>query len=199
MAQGFTYCWSDHLTAKVYVGVHLGNPNDGYICSSKTMLSAYKNRPNDFTREILFSGYYDECAKFEISLIKGLFKTNPETYYNRSVGKKILFDDEIKNKMKSKAVGRKLSNLTIEKISKAKQGKTSPRKGISLSQEIKEKISKSKKGMRVGYQHSQDAKEKMSLAKLGKKQKTPSEETRIKLSQATKAYWEKRKQLQVVN
>jgi len=95
MANSFTYCWSDHKTAKVYVGVHLGNTDDGYVCSSKSMLKEYSDRPSDFTREILFEGDYDICASFEKALISGLFKQDKNTFYNRSNGKKILFDDEI--------------------------------------------------------------------------------------------------------
>ena len=56
MANGFVYCWSDKKTAKVYVGIHSGSIDDGYICSSKTMLTEYKQRTTDFSRQILFVG-----------------------------------------------------------------------------------------------------------------------------------------------
>ena len=35
MKEAFVYCWTDHKTNKLYVGVHKGSINDGYICSSK--------------------------------------------------------------------------------------------------------------------------------------------------------------------
>jgi hypothetical protein len=41
MNTSFVYCWSDQKTAKVYVGMHKGTVNDGYICSSKHMLKAF--------------------------------------------------------------------------------------------------------------------------------------------------------------
>jgi hypothetical protein len=194
MAQGFTYCWSDSATAKVYVGVHKGFPEDGYICSSKTMLSEFKKRPSDFSRQILFVGNYEDCAKFEVSIIRALFKTDRNTYYNRSAGKKILFDDSIKKKISDKAKKRKLSIETIQKIQLAKQGQTSPRKGVSLSEETRKKISDAKKGCsgpNSGRKFSAEIKIKMSN---GQKSRAPfPEEHRQKLSIAAKKNWQKRK------
>jgi hypothetical protein len=194
MAQGFTYCWSDNRDAKVYVGIHLGLPDDGYVCSSKAMLAQQKERPQDFTREILFSGPYEMCAKFERSLISGLFKQDKATFYNRSNGKKILLDEEIKNKMSVKATGRKLSDETKKKISLAKLGSVSPRKGVTLSSQTRQKISESKKGCdgyRGGRTHSEETKLKMSQSH---KNLAPfTEDHKENLSAAAKADWVKRK------
>lgn len=194
MAQGFTYCWSDHRDAKVYVGIHLGSPDDGYVCSSKTMLAEYKSRPLDFTREILFFGPYDMCAKFEKSLIDGLFKQDKSTHYNRSNGRKVLLDDEVREKMKIKATGRKLSDETKRKISLAKMGSISPRRGVKATAETLKKMSESRKGCigpNVGRKFSDEAKEKMSA---GQKNRAPfPAEHRAKLSAASKAAWAKRK------
>jgi len=189
MANGFTYCWSDHSLAKVYVGVHLGNPDDGYICSSKTMLSEFQNRPNDFTREILFSGPYDECAKFEVCLIKALFKTDSETYYNRSVGKKILFDDHIKEKISKKLIGNQNGLGSIGPWA----GKSSPRKGVKASDESRKKMSDSRRGMvspNKGKKASEESRRKMSLSAKGR---TFSDATRLKLANATRQYWANKK------
>lgn len=95
----FTYCWSDKLTGKVYVGVHKGRVDDGYICSSEYMLEAYVERPEDFIREILFAGTYVDCWNFEQALIRGLFKSDPSTYYNRGQGGKFILTEEVRAKL----------------------------------------------------------------------------------------------------
>jgi hypothetical protein len=191
MANGFTYCWSDHATSKVYIGVHKGHFNDKYICSSKFMLKEYKQRPNDFTRKILFSGLYEDCANFEVALIKGLFKTNPDTFYNRSVGKKILFDEQIKKKISNALMGNKNGLGAVGPW----KGKQSPQKGTKCSDESKKKISEAKKGMispNKGKIASAETRKKMSDSA---KKKTPiSDEHKAKLSLAAKADWAKRKQ-----
>ena len=191
---GFTYCWSDHATAKVYVGVHLGSPSDGYICSSKVMLSEYKKRSHDFTREVLYVGPYEICASFEKALIAGLFKTDKNKFYNRSNGKKILFDEEIRQKISEKAKGRKMTPEHLKKMLSARDGKPGPRLGAKLSQETKNKISTAKKGFgaRTGHKHPLESRLKMS--KSAKKRPPRTEETRVKLSESSKASWLKRKQ-----
>lgn len=194
MAHGFTYCWSDKSTAKVYVGVHKGLPEDGYICSSKTMLAEFKKRPSDFSRQILFSGNFDDCARFEVAIIRALFKTDSKTYYNRSVGKKILFDDSIKKKISDKAKNRKLTKEHLQKMLNGRLGKPGPRKGVLLSEEIKKKISEAKKGCcghNAGRTFSDEVKKKMSE---GQKKRAPFPlEHRQKLSISAKKDWQKRK------
>jgi hypothetical protein len=195
MANGFTYCWSDITTAKVYVGVHLGTPDDGYVCSSKTMLKEYSDRPHDFTREVLFEGDYAICAGFEKALISGLFKQNKDTFYNRSNGKKILFDAAIRKKMSEKATGRKMSAEAIEKMAQTKRSKPSHRKGIVLSAEICRKMSEALKGRtspNKGKVFSLEQRQKMSDS--AKKKAPISKEHRAKLSLAATASWAKRKQ-----
>lgn len=192
---GFTYCWSDHATGKVYVGIHLGDLSDGYICSSKAMKQEYKERPHDFTRQILFYGSYSICAKFEKELIAALFKSDKNTFYNRSNGKKILFDDVIKNKIRDKAQGRKMPYGHLEKMLAARIGKPGPRKGVSLSEETRKKISDSKRGVvtsKMGHKHTLETKKKMSES--AKNRPVITEETRLKLSILAKADWAKRKQ-----
>lgn len=38
----------------LYVGSHFGYPTDGYICSSARMKNAYRRRPSDFMRRIVY-------------------------------------------------------------------------------------------------------------------------------------------------
>lgn len=192
---GFTYCWSDHATGMIYVGVHLGDPDDGYICSSKTMKREYNQRPQDFTRQILFFGPYAICANFETKIITSLFQTDKSKFYNRANGKKILFDDVIKDKIRAKAQGRKMQCGHLEKMLAARIGKPGPRKGVALSEETKKRISDSKRGVvtsKMGHKHTSETKKKM--IESAKNRPIITEETRLKLSKLAKADWTKRKQ-----
>jgi hypothetical protein len=51
---GFVYIWRDRLTKRYYIGSHLGAENDGYVCSNKWMLAAFRKRPEDFKRRIIW-------------------------------------------------------------------------------------------------------------------------------------------------
>lgn len=107
----FTYCWTDHKTAMLYVGIHKGSCDDGYVCSSKHMLYEYKKRPQDFTREILANGTYAEMCKFETAILKSVDAVKNKSFYNRAVNN-------------GKGLNLKpTSNYTKEKISKANKGK----------------------------------------------------------------------------
>jgi hypothetical protein len=106
-----------------------------------------------------------------------------------------------------KDMGYKLANLTnggegssgykhtqesIDKIAKIKTD--NPNRywlGKPRPQETKDKISKALIG--VGKPHTEETKEKMAKSHKGKKQGSPSLETRKKLSLATKKVWEARK------
>lgn len=50
---GFVYIWFDCKHKRYYVGCHWGREDDGYICSSTNMKSAYQRRPDDFKRKII--------------------------------------------------------------------------------------------------------------------------------------------------
>jgi len=54
---GFVYIWYDRKHKRYYVGCHWGTEDDGYVCSSSNMKSAYKRRPEDFKRRILSRVY----------------------------------------------------------------------------------------------------------------------------------------------
>lgn len=85
--QTFMYKWTDKSTGMLYIGVHKGLENDGYICSSVYMLEEYKKRPYDFEREILktFSDY-TEARNYEIQYLEGVNASMNVCYYNRSNG-----------------------------------------------------------------------------------------------------------------
>lgn len=171
--EAFVYSWSDHKTAKIYVGVHKGSPDDGYICSSKPMKSEYIQRPEDFTRQIIATGTLNGCAVLEVAIIKQLLK-NKGTCYNRAAGKMILNEGVPKTKEHNKKVseslkGRKLSEKHILNMKKALTGRklsANHIKNMSISREgsvwgadVKSKISKSLTGKKLTDSHKQSLKE----------------------------------------
>jgi hypothetical protein len=80
--EAFVYCWTDHLTNKLYAGWHKGQPNDGYVCSSKLMLQEYKNRPKDFTRQVLAMGTCKDMTSFETVILRAENAKKNDFYYN---------------------------------------------------------------------------------------------------------------------
>lgn len=62
--EAFVYVWTDKITNKLYVGVHKGTLDDGYICSSKHMLKEYTQRPETFSRQIIAHGTWDDMRVF---------------------------------------------------------------------------------------------------------------------------------------
>lgn len=86
MAEAFVYCWTDHKNNKLYVGSHKGPTYDGYVCSSKIMLREYKTRPQDFTRQIIAEGTWDDIFKFEGVILRSLDVKNDMLFYNMHNG-----------------------------------------------------------------------------------------------------------------
>ena len=62
---GFVYIWYDRKHKRYYIGCHWGTEDDGYVCSSSNMKSAYKRRTNDFKRKILSRIYTDKTDLLE--------------------------------------------------------------------------------------------------------------------------------------
>jgi hypothetical protein len=89
--------------------------------------------------------------------------------------------------------GKSHSEETKQRISATKQA--NPIRywlGKQKNEETCKKISKSLTGQ-LGRPHTEESKKKISAAHIGKKQGSPSLETRLKLSLATKKVWEQRK------
>lgn len=117
----------------LYVGTHKGHPTDGYICSSKILLEEYKKRPEDFSREILAYGSYDEMIKFETAILKAANAAKDPSFYNMHNG-----DGNFYNKGHS--------GCTIAKLKIARNKRTDkPRLGKHLNESGKKKASESAK------------------------------------------------------
>lgn len=187
--EAFVYSWSDNKTAKIYVGVHKGAQTDGYICSSKPMMAEYRERPTDFTRQIIATGTLNDCAVLEVAIIKQLLK-NKDTCYNRAAGKMIINDvhpmlgkthsDATKRKISLNSVGNKgksFSNEHKKKIGDAQIGNKNHMYGKNHDAIVKEKIALTSKS----WIRTEEIKQKIGNANRGKK---ATQDTILKLQKA---------------
>lgn len=152
---GFIYLWYDRKHKRYYLGSHLGEEDDGYVCSSTWMKSAYKRRPHDFKRRILKrmktdrKGLLEEEHKYLSTLSSEELGTK---YYNLKNNAHFTRGNS----------GRKHSDETKRKISEAK--KKNPTKyweGKSRDEGTKEKISKSKIGKSQEKSHREKNSKRM--------------------------------------
>lgn len=138
----FVYCWTDNKTNKLYIGVHKGSQDDGYVCSSKLVLEQYRQRPEDFTRQIIAVGCWDDMIKLETSLLKAANVLEDNRYYNQAI--------------------------TNERFT-CKGHHEETRKKMSHTWKNKDKLNcDQKKAIEVwrGNKHSKESKEKMSHSQL---------------------------------
>jgi len=85
--QGFVYKWTHTPTGEYYIGIHKGNPDDGYIGSGTLFRQRFNETyGNNWQREILLQGnYYDKCIKLEAKLVNRSTLEDP-LCLNRNVG-----------------------------------------------------------------------------------------------------------------
>ena len=79
-AIGFVYRWHDSSNGMYYIGSHKGSPDDGYLCSSKYMKSAYKKRPECFSRDVMYIG--KDFVELEDLILRTLDVANDKKSYN---------------------------------------------------------------------------------------------------------------------
>lgn len=142
----FVYCWTDHKNKKLYVGVHKGSLTDGYICSSKNMKEQYNSRPEDFTRQIVAEGNYQDMVVLEAAILRSVNAKLNENFYNAHNG-----DGKFYNKGHTEETKKKLSGLghteeTRDKLRQLRLNQTDPRLGKKHTVESKLKIGQGKKG-----------------------------------------------------
>lgn len=158
----FVYCWTDRATHKLYVGLHKGTPDDGYVCSSKHMLREYKQRMQDFTREIMTVNTYDICRKFEAACIRAMLQQNVPCY-NLNVSGAIVFTPEIRQKISQTHKGK-----TISEDQKAAIREWNATKRRATSEATKEKIRQAKLDKKRGA-FTDEWRQNIAKANTGKK------------------------------
>lgn len=167
----FIYKWTDALTGKLYIGLHKGTPDDGYICSSKTMLEEYSSRPTDFTRVILEYGSLEECRHRETEILQAASAARNPLYYNKSNGNKdfyvVTHSDATRKQMSIDRLGVVKSNETKLKMSKPKSEKHKEHMRKPKTPETKLKMKKPK---------TDEHRENISKGRLGLKRKPFTDE-----------------------
>lgn len=198
---GFVYIWFDRYRKMYYVGSHWGRESDGYICSSNRMRDAYRRRPDDFKRRILFRLF---SSRKELLLVEemwlSLMKNNElgKKYYNyknyicgfESQPEK--WDSWRRNI--SEAVKKRYENEDVVKAAsdKMKERWNDENFRNTFSEKMKEKWkdpayrAKQAKffGSRKGRKLSEEQRKKISEIQTGKKRGPHKEETKAKISAA---------------
>jgi hypothetical protein len=142
---GFVYLWINKVNGKKYVGMHVGSEDDGYIGSGIVFRRAVKKyKIENFERKILYREFNNEQSLYqkEFDIINELNAVFSTEYYNMTNydpkfvifinGKKYrLVTPETRERMRVCATGRKLSKETKDKMSRTRQGRTSPTKGMT--------------------------------------------------------------------
>jgi hypothetical protein len=82
--ESFLYMWVNLDTDKMYVGKHKGTINDGYICSSDSMLEDFNKEPERFHRVILCYGSDAEISAKETLMLLQLNAPQSPLFYNMS-------------------------------------------------------------------------------------------------------------------
>lgn len=157
---------------KLYVGVHKGTPDDGYVCSGKLMLQEYKVRPEDFSREIVAFGSYQEMYIMETAILKAAKADKDPGFYNQHL-----------NTGKFTTAGTRMTTETKNKIRTKALGRPAPNRGIPHSDSTKEKMKAAvtdirresirERGlMNRGRLHTESAKAAIGQAQVGRKDST---------------------------
>lgn len=85
MEQAYVYMWKEIATDKWYIGSRTRkgcHPDDGYICSSKTVKPLIEANPNGWTRKILFVGEPKRALEIESFTLVGMRAKQSEMSYN---------------------------------------------------------------------------------------------------------------------
>ena len=180
---GFVYVWYDRKHKRYYIGSHWGHEDDGYVCSSSWMKSAYKRRPEDFRRRIV--------ARVTSSRQDLLLEENRwlQMIDDEELGKRFY---NLYNTVRGHWMITTEGRLNVgQKISKRKKGKP----GKPHTEETKQKLRESNKNFKHteesklkmrGRKISEETRVKISQSKVGTLRESPSEETRKRISEATR-------------
>ena len=156
---GYVYIWYDTVAKLFYVGGHYGRIDDKYICSNKSMLRAYKNRPHSFRFRVLQKTYGDTKNLREIE----------QEWLNLIKDKELLLTQNVQNKTTryynvkkqstgGNGLGTNKGNSNIGGHNKGKPMSDIQKKKISLALKNKPKTESHKaalrkpKRLRVNYQ-----------------------------------------------
>lgn len=162
------YIHTNKINGKKYIGLTgQGNPNNRWHNGTNYRNSPHIRRAiekygwNNFEHEIYANNLTaEEASNLEIELIKKFNTTDENFGYNLdSGGSRTTHSEATKQKMRNKALGRKQSPESIEKIRKASTGNKNC----------------------LGHKHTEESKQKNREAHIGKTH-TLSEEQKINIA-----------------
>jgi len=87
-SEAFLYRFTNLLNGRIYVGIHKGQPYDGYMFSSKNkeFHKDFMNPNSKWKYEVLQYGSYDYVGATEHTLLKNANAKDNDNYYNKSNG-----------------------------------------------------------------------------------------------------------------
>ena len=186
----FVYKWTHVPTGRWYIGSRTKqgcNPDDGYICSSKTIKPLITENLAEWHREILAIGKPAAMLELETRYLVSLDAKNDPMSYNQhnSDGKFSTSGQEPWNKGLSLPKGRvawnrgltKDNNPSMAKVSAKRQGQPAHNKGKPMSEEQRLKI------IDIHNNRSEETCKKISEALTGR---TQTEEANAKRSASLK-------------
>ena len=213
MTKAYLYRWTEIATGKWYIGSRYAkncHPDDGYICSSKVVKPLILSNPSGWSREVLVIGTPTDMRELESKYLTILNAAKDPLSYNirngsgsfHTLGRKISekhmkrmkennpsFKPEVKEKLRAFGLKRDNSHLySQEALLKKSEGMKkawaegkyknvgfkSGEENIAKRQDIREKISESLKNIKGSRMAG----------------KTHSEETKLKMAEARRRYWE---------
>jgi len=71
----------------LYVGVHKGSLDDGYISSSKPFNEAYDASPDRFTRQVIAEGDFNDMLSLENAILSSSDAAKSDSFYNLCNGR----------------------------------------------------------------------------------------------------------------
>ena len=90
MEQAYVYKWTHIPTLKWYVGSRTAkncHPDDGYICSSRTVKPLIKANPNEWTREIIDVGSAQAMKELEAEILQLFDAASDPRSFNKNNAK----------------------------------------------------------------------------------------------------------------
>lgn len=132
MTQAYLYKWTELSTGKWYVGSRTAkncHPEDGYICSSKTVKPLILANPKNWKREILVISDSKYIRELEVNYLKAFNAVKDKQSYNKHYGGSTFT-----------SFGESPSEETRKKISESLKGERNPNYGKPCSEQRKKAI-----------------------------------------------------------
>ena len=197
--EAFGYQWVRKSTGEFYRGIHKGTPDDWYAGSGTVFVAKYGGRrkseckdPDDWVRNVLFIGTYDECLLWESLVVSDRELADPQCL-NKCLGGM------------SGSTGYKHTEEAKERIGESMRGELNPNYGSPMPEATKRKLSKVKTGSKqskdtlakkkkamTGLKRSDESKRRMAEAQRKRRLAECKEDRQIQ-SQTMKDVWAKRK------